>query len=88
MTAPSSRRRPLSPAARGRLGGLTTAARYSPSAITAPARAAFLVSFIPDDPELSDAERERRAKAARRLHFVRMAQRRWGEKSGTPEASE
>ncbi|MGD0115990.1 MAG: hypothetical protein ABSC13_08320 [Dehalococcoidia bacterium] len=72
-----AKRRGLSPAARGRLGGLTTASRYSPAAITAPARAAFLKSFTPDDPEISDAERERRAKAARRLHFMRMAQRRW-----------
>jgi hypothetical protein len=81
-------RRPLSPAQRGRLGGLTTASRYSPDAITAPARAAFLESFTPDDPELSDAERERRAKAARRLHFIRMAQRRWGKRNGTREASQ
>lgn len=72
------RRRPLSPAARGRLGGLTTAARHSPTEITAPARAAFARSFIPDDRELSEEERQRRAKAARRLHYVRMALRRWG----------
>jgi len=71
-------RKGLSPSQRGRLGGLTTAARHSPTEITAPARAAFMDSFIPTDPELSDAERDRRAKAARRLHYVRLAQRRWG----------
>ena len=80
--------KPLSPAARGRLGGLTTASRHSPAEITAPARAAFLESFRPDDPELSDAERERRAKAARQLYFIRLAQRRWGKRNGTPEASD
>lgn len=77
-----NKRRGLSPAQRGRLGGLTTASRYTPAEITAPARAAFIASFIPDDPELSDAERERRAKAARRLHYVRMAQQRWGNTDG------
>ena len=82
-----NKQRGLSPAARGRLGGLTTASRYSPDAITAPARAAFRQSFIPDDPDLSDAERERRAKVARKLFYVRLAQRRWGRKNGTPEAS-
>ena len=80
--AAGSRRRLLSPADRGRLGGLTTAARYSPDEITAPARAAFAASFIPDNPELSDAERERRAKAARRLHYMRMALKRWGSRDG------
>ena len=76
------KRRPLSAAQRGRLGGLTTASRYSPAEITAPARAAFIDSFIPTDPELSDAERDRRAKAARRLFYVRLAQRRWGNTDG------
>ena len=80
--------KPLSPAARGRLGGLATAARYSPTEITAPARAAFLQSFIPDDPELTDAERDRRAKAARRLHYTRLAQRRWGRKDGVARVDE
>ena len=73
-------RKGLSAAQRGRLGGLTTASRHSPTEITARARAAFLESFTPDDPDLSDAERERRAKAARRLHYVRLAQRRWGKR--------
>jgi hypothetical protein len=61
---------------------LTTASRYTPAEITAPARAAFLKSFIPGNPELSDAERDRRAKAARRLFYVRMAQKRWGKTNG------
>lgn len=81
-----AKQRGLSPAARGRLGGLTTASRYSPAEITAPARAAFRESFTPTDPELTPAERDRRAKAARRLFYVRLAQRRWGRKNGTPEA--
>jgi hypothetical protein len=61
---------------RGRLGGLTTAARGHVN--TAPAREAFLARFEREvDPAgtLSPAERARRADAARRLHMSRLAYR-------------
>lgn len=59
---------------RSRLGGLTTAARGHVN--TAAAREAFAERFyagIPDD--LPQAERDRQAAAARRLHFTRLAYR-------------
>jgi hypothetical protein len=62
----------------GRLGGLTTSSRHDPTAITANARAAFLGRFwVEADPDgvLSPEERDRRAVAARRAHFVRLALR-------------
>jgi hypothetical protein len=78
------RARPLSPQARGRLGGLTSAARYGGEAMTAAARAAYRESFkyghecrvcppvIPPD-GLSEFERARRAEFLRRAHFSRLA---------------
>ncbi len=71
-------------AARGRLGGLTTAALYGGTAITQAARDTYRRSFrdghrcavcppvvIPAD--LPDDERERRGEFLRRAHFSRMA---------------
>src|SRR5438552_3252421 len=58
-----------------RIGGLALAASADPRAYTARARAAFLQKFLDQvDPErsLPQAERERRALAARKLHFARM----------------
>ncbi len=58
----------------GRIGGLKLAATRDPREYTAAARRAFLERFyegIPDD--LPESERERRALAARRLHFARLA---------------
>lgn len=62
----------------GRLGGLATSARHDPKTTTASARAAFMTRFEREvDPEaaLPIEERERRAVAARRAHFVRMSMR-------------
>ena len=70
--------------ARGRLGGLRTAALHSPLEITAPARSRFESSFaeghgcricgprveIPAD--LPEAERERRGQALRKIHATRI----------------
>jgi hypothetical protein len=54
------------------MGGLTTAARGHTT--TANARAAFAAKFYSGIPEdLQQAERNRRADAAKRLHFTRMA---------------
>lgn len=59
---------------RSRLGGLTTAARGRVN--TAPARAAFLARFeaeVDPDGTLAAADRARRAEAARKLYFGRLA---------------
>lgn len=61
---------------RARLGGLTTAARHDTREITAPARRAFLQRFedeVDPDRTLPPPERARRAEAAKRLHFARLA---------------
>lgn len=43
--------------------------------MTSAARETFLASFIPDDPGLSQEERQRRAQAARRAHMLSLAAR-------------
>lgn len=61
---------------RGRLGGFALAARRDPKTYTASARAAFMDRFLNEvDPEriLAPDERERRAIAARRAYFARLA---------------
>jgi hypothetical protein len=61
---------------RARLAGLSRSAKYDGREVTAQARATFLDSFgqqVDPDGSLSPAERDRRATAARRAHFVRMA---------------
>ena len=61
---------------RARMGGLATAARHDPSGYTQPAHSAFLGRFLDEvDPQrvLPEAERERRAQAARKLHMQRLA---------------
>jgi hypothetical protein len=63
---------------RGRLGGLATAMAHDSRVLTAPGRAAFLKRFLDAvDPyhQLEPAERERRAKAARREYFSRLGRR-------------
>ena len=63
---------------RGRLGGFALAAKRNPKTYTASARAAFMDRFLLQvDPDgvLPLAERERRAAAARKAHFSRMALR-------------
>jgi hypothetical protein len=60
----------------GRLGGLALAATHDPREYTAAARAAFLDRFAREvDPEgvLPPQERARRAQAARKLYFTRLA---------------
>ncbi len=62
----------------GRMGGLAKAARHDPAEGTRAARAAFDQKFLDEvDPDktLPPEERTRRAKALRRLHFLKMAWR-------------
>jgi hypothetical protein len=71
----------LSPAQRvlqSRMGGYATAARNDPPEYTARARARFLQRFeelVDPNRRLTDAERHRRAVAARREYFTRLALR-------------
>jgi len=73
------RRDQLTPAERslrGRMGAYVVHARYDPRQTTAPARAAFLKRFLDEvDPDrvLPEPERLRRAAAARRAYFTRLA---------------
>lgn len=73
------RRDVLTPAERslrGRMGAYVVHARYDPRQTTAPARAAFLKRFLDEvDPDrvLSEPERLRRAAAARKAYFTRLA---------------
>jgi hypothetical protein len=65
-------------ARRGRLGALTTHFLHDPRETTASARAAFLNRFEREvDPHyvLPPEERTRRAEAAKKLYFTRLAQR-------------
>ena len=67
---------PSQRALRARLGRLTTAARHDPKHYTAPAREAFAKRFeneVDPDRALPDAERQRRAAAARKAYFTRLA---------------
>jgi hypothetical protein len=61
---------------RGRLGAYTLHATHDPRETTKPARAAFMRRFEDEvDPnrELPQAERSRRAEAARKAYFTRLA---------------
>lgn len=58
---------------RGRIGGYAKAAKYSPEQLTGAARAGFLQRFEPQDPLLSEEERQRRAQAALKAHMARLA---------------
>lgn len=61
---------------RGRMGAYAVHARYDPRETTAPARAAFLKRFVDEvDPDraLPEPERLRRAAAARKAYFTRLA---------------
>jgi hypothetical protein len=63
-------------ALRGRMGGLATSSRHDTRKTTARARAVFRSSFEREvDPEgvLTPAERARRAEAARKLHYTKLA---------------
>ncbi len=61
---------------RARIGGLALAAQQDPREYTAPARRQFLARFENEvDPgrTLPEGERARRAEAARKLYFARLA---------------
>jgi hypothetical protein len=63
-------------AAVGRIGGLVTASRHDPVAMTAPAREGWLRRFLREvDPDgvLPEDERQRRAEAAQRAQMSRLA---------------
>jgi len=67
---------PADMALRGRIGAFVTHSRHDPRETTKNARATFLARFEEEvDPEgtLSEAERTRRAEAARRAYFARLA---------------
>ena len=57
----------------GRIGGYVLRARHNPLEYTANARSAFLSRFLPDDPDLTPEERQKRAEAALRAHMLRLA---------------
>lgn len=61
---------------RARIGAYSLHAQQDPRETTKPARAAFLASFereVDPDGVLTITERARRAAAARKAHFARMA---------------
>jgi hypothetical protein len=63
-------------ALRGRIGGFSLAAKRDPKEYTRPARAAFESRFVAQvDPDavLPEPERIRRAEAARRAYYARLA---------------
>ncbi len=63
-------------ALRGRIGAYRLHASHDPRETTANARAAFLGRFVDEvDPDrsLTEAERLRRATAARKAHFAKLA---------------
>jgi hypothetical protein len=67
---------PQEMALRGRIGAYALHSRYDPRLTTAKARASFLTRFEREvDPErtLPEGERKRRALAARKAHFARLA---------------
>lgn len=69
----------LSPAERSlraRIGGYSLSATHDPRETTKPARAAFLAGFereVDPDGVLTITERARRAAAARKAHFAKLA---------------
>lgn len=61
---------------RGRIGAYSLHAKQDARETTAKARSAFMARFetrVDPDGTLSEAERLRRAEAARRAHFARLA---------------
>ena len=60
-------------ALRGRIGGFVRASRYSPEELTGPARRGFMARFEPQEPGLSQEERERRTQAALRAHMAKLS---------------
>lgn len=71
-------RTPAQRALISRIGGLAKSARYDGREATAAARAAFNARFetqVDPDGVLPPEERRRRAEAARKLHFTKLALR-------------
>jgi len=69
---------PAEMAIRGRIGAYRLHATHDPRETTADARAAFRSSFerlVDPDGTLPEYERARRADAARRAHYTRLARR-------------
>lgn len=67
---------PQEMALRGRIGAYVTHSRHDPKETTAKARATFLSKFereVDPDGVLPEDERQRRAEAARKAHFSRLA---------------
>lgn len=60
-------------ALRGRIGGFARAAKYPRDELTSSARRSFMARFEPQDPSLSEEERQRRAQANLRAHMARLA---------------
>ena len=60
-------------ALRGRIGGFARAAKYSRDELTSSARRGFMARFEPQDPLLSEEERQRRAQASLRAHMAKLA---------------
>ena len=58
---------------RGKIGGFSKAAKYSPQELTGAARAGFLRRFIPNDDNLSEGERMRRTQANLKAYMARLA---------------
>ena len=58
---------------RGQIGAAVQQSRHDPHAYTIAARQAFLKTFWPDDPTLTQEEAERRARAAHRAHMLRLS---------------
>jgi hypothetical protein len=70
------------------MGGYALAAKYDSKETTEPARKAFMARFEKQvDPEgvLSEAERQRRAEAAKKAYFAGLAWKRWRQKDSPPE---
>jgi hypothetical protein len=61
--------------ARGRIGGYSRAARYPSDELTRGARAGFLKRFEPTDPDLSEAERQRRTQCALKAYMAGLARK-------------
>jgi hypothetical protein len=60
-------------AARGRIGGYSRAAKYPAGELTCGARAGFLRRFEPTDPNLSEAERQRRTECNLKAYMAKLA---------------
>ena len=60
-------------ALRGRIGGFSKAAKHPADTLTTAARRGFMARFEPQDPDLDQAERQRRAQAALKAHMAKLA---------------